>query len=337
MANLQPYFEEFHDAIRLDPYDENAELREKRDMLLDELRKKLPNDVPGFRSFNQGSYAMNTGVMPKDGNYDIDVGLVFSCQKDRYPDPVVLKSKVREALEWGNRTVRVRKPCVTVEYLEDGEPVYHVDLAIYVKRADGQGLDLACGREDSSKGRSWQHNDPERLIELVANRFKDEEAAQMRRVIKYLKRWRDHCFLPGMGPISIALTIAATSWFTPHLELFRRTPNDASALKGLVDGMSARFQPAVGQDGKYEYRLQVQSPVAPFSDLLHEMLQADMDMLRLRLKTLSEKLQLAIAEPRPEVACAYLATQFGPDFPTPSPGKVAKTVGAPYVHTGQSA
>lgn len=337
MADLQRYFDQFHDTIRLAPYEENAELRLKRDLLLGELKKKLPVEVPAFRPFNQGSYAMNTGTMPKDGNYDIDVGLVFSCQKNQYPDPVSLKTKVREALEFGNRTVRVRRPCVTVEYHEGGEVAYHVDLAIYVQRADGAGLDLACGREDSPSGRAWHHNDPERLIELVATRFKDEEAAQMRRAIRYMKRWRDHCFVPGKGPISIALTISAYRSFTPQIELFRKTPNDAQALKGLVDAMGRGFQVVPAAYGQLVQRLVIPSPVAPFNDLLQDMPQADMDMLRLRLETLSQKLQMAIAEPRPEVACAHLATQFGTDFPTPSPEKVAKVVAAPYVHTGQSA
>lgn len=337
MADLQRYFEQFHDTIRLAPFEENADLRKKRDMLLGELKQKLPQTVPAFRPFNQGSYAMNTGTIPKDGNYDIDVGLIFSCQQDRYPDPVALKTKVREALEYGNRTVRVRRPCVTVEYHENGEVAYHVDLAIYVTRADGHGLDLACGREDSPKGRFWQHNDPERLIEFISNRLQDEEGAQMRRAIKYLKRWRDHCFLPGKGPISIALTVAAYRWFMPQVEFFRKTPNDAQALKNLVDAMTAAFQVVPAQYGQLAQRLVAQSPVAPFNDLLQQMPQADMDMLRLRLMTLSEKLQLATAEPRPEVACAHLATQFGSDFPTPSPDKVAKVVAAPYVHTGQSA
>lgn len=338
MADLQRYFSEFHDEIRLAPYDENAELREKRDLLLDELRDNLEESVPAFRHFNQGSYAMNTGTQPKDGNYDIDVGLVFSCQRDVYPDPVELKRHVLRALERHNRTVRIRRPCVTVEYLRDGLVEYHVDLAIYVQRADGVGLDLAAGRESSTAAqRVWEQNDPEGLIEKVNTRFKDESAAQMRRLIRYLKRWRDHRFPDGNGPISVALTIAAYLWFSPSIDFFSKKPNDALALKQLVMTLLGQFTSTFSQGGKLVRRLAIPSPVVPYTDLLADFTDAQMATLHERLQTLETKLQQAIDEPLPEKACQILRSQFGADFPVPTVQETAKSVAAPYIHTGQSA
>jgi len=37
--------------------------------------------------------------VPKDCDYDIDQGLYFKVSTDEYPDPVVLKLRVFEALE----------------------------------------------------------------------------------------------------------------------------------------------------------------------------------------------------------------------------------------------
>jgi cyclic GMP-AMP synthase DncV-like protein len=315
MADIQRYFIEFHDRIRLDPFDENEDLRDKRDMLIGELKDKLPMDVPTFRHFNQGSYAMNTGTRPKDGNYDIDVGIVFACKKDKYPDPVTLKRHVLKALEHGNRTVRIRRPCVTVEYLRDGKVDYHVDLAIYVERLDAVGLDLAVG----------------------AARHKDDDAAQMRRSIRYLKRWRDHCFNGGKGPISVALTVAAYRWFMPSIDLFSKKAVDSKALKNLVDTILANFQWTVDKDGQMVERLSISLPVAPHCDLLADVSQSDMATIKARLVTFASKLQQAIDEPLPETACAILVSQFGDEFPTPTPRQTAKVVSAPYVHTGQSA
>jgi cyclic GMP-AMP synthase DncV-like protein len=338
MAELQRYFIDFHNNIRLEPYDENEQLREKRDVLLKELKANLPKGVPAFESFNQGSYAMNTGTVPKDGNYDIDVGLIFSCHKNAFPDSVELKRHVYTALNRGTRTVRIRRPCVTVEYLLDGQVDYHVDLAVYVQRADGVGLDLALGREDSgASARIWQQNDPQRLIELIANRFSGDEASQMRRVIRYLKRWRDHCFPQGKGPISVALTVAAYRWFVPHIDMFTKKPIDAHALKALVNAVLSQFQWTGGGQGQLVERLAVASPVVTYPNLLAEVSQSDMDTLKARLQTLAGKLQQAIDEPRPEVACALLVSQFGGDFPTPTPGQTARKTNPPYVHTGQSA
>ena len=93
MPAVQKQFDDFHANLKLDEDDEKAKLREKRDTLLKTLRANLPADVPVFESFHQGSYSMHTGVVPLDGNFDIDVGLIFDCQRDTYTDPVTLKKK----------------------------------------------------------------------------------------------------------------------------------------------------------------------------------------------------------------------------------------------------
>ena len=41
MADVQRQFEEFHEAIRLKPYEDNATLREKRDIVLKKLKQRL--------------------------------------------------------------------------------------------------------------------------------------------------------------------------------------------------------------------------------------------------------------------------------------------------------
>ena len=66
--------------IRLS-YDDNAELREKRDILLRKLKDNIAADAASFSSFNQGSYAMHTGIKPDNGDYDIDVGLRFYLRR----------------------------------------------------------------------------------------------------------------------------------------------------------------------------------------------------------------------------------------------------------------
>ncbi len=150
MPAVQRQFEDFHSAICFDEDDEKSTLREKRDTIIKALRDRLGNDAPSFVNFNQGSYSMHTGVVPLDGNFDIDVGLIFDCNQDKYPDPVALKKKVRDAANTNFRTVLIRRPCVTVNYMSGGEIAYHVDLAIYTKGDDGK-LYLAKGKEGSSQ------------------------------------------------------------------------------------------------------------------------------------------------------------------------------------------
>ena len=85
MANIQKYFESFHDKIRMD-YDLNSELAEKRDIVLKIVSDYLQGEgLPSFERLLQGSYKMKTGVRPVDDlPYDIDIGLCFSIDPNKY-------------------------------------------------------------------------------------------------------------------------------------------------------------------------------------------------------------------------------------------------------------
>ena len=161
MPAVQTQFNAFHSAIKLDEDDEKQTLQTKRDTLLNALKANLPATAPKFTSFHQGSYSMHTGVVPLNGNFDIDVGIIFECERSKYPDPVVLKKIVRDALDSPVRTVNIRRPCVTVNYMTGDVINYHVDLAIYAQRTDGL-LDLAKGKEHSAtEHRVWGNVEPQ--------------------------------------------------------------------------------------------------------------------------------------------------------------------------------
>ena len=86
--SIQSELRKFNDKIRVD-FKTKEELREKRDVLLSKLRES--DELPSFEEFNQGSYAIYTGIEPElDGEYDIDVALRFIANKDDY-DPLTLK------------------------------------------------------------------------------------------------------------------------------------------------------------------------------------------------------------------------------------------------------
>lgn len=337
MPAVQKQFEDFHSAIKLDEDDENAKLREKRDILIKALKAKLPDDVPAFEPFNQGSYSMFTGVVPLDGNYDIDVGLIFDCKQDKYPDPVALKKKVRDALNSNVRTVVIRRPCVTVNYMVDGEIDYHVDLAIYVKRDDDM-LDLAKGKEGSAaEFRVWEVSDPKKLTELIRTTFTNaDELAQFRRCIRYLKRWRHVQFRNGGAPLSIALTVAARQWFKPNFSTTGK-PLDLMAMLDWTNAMLNAFETAFTmQDGLYSC-LKVQLPVMPYGDLMGRMTKSQMENFHERLQALRDALEAAESEDLPEDACKTLNKQFGDDFKVPEKAQTAKAVTAPVISTGSSA
>lgn len=301
---LQPYFNALHDDIKLGHFEENAVLRDKRDLLIRELKESLPDTLPSWYTFNQGSYAMGTGINPNDGDFDIDVGIVFECMRSDIPDPVELKREICLALSKGNRTVQVRRPCVTIRYMRDGVIDYHVDLAIYVKRENSRTLDLAFGKlHSASHHRHWSEQDPFGLVDKVRHRFSQAEAEQFRRCIRYLKAWRNKQFKNGGAPLSIALTCAAYAWFKPHSsEFLGNKPADAEALKHLVNSILENIT----------RKAHIQLPVTPETNLLEKMTPRQFQTFINKLVELRNTLEVAMALPatKLEEACRLLESQF---------------------------
>lgn len=337
MPAVQKHFEEFHTAICFDEDDEKATLREKRDTIVKALRANLGDDVPSFTNFNQGSYSMHTGVVPLDGNFDIDVGLIFDCDQDKYPDPVVLKKKVRDAANTNFRTVVIRRPCVTVNYVSGGKALYHVDLAIYTRDANGK-LYLAKGKENSAEEhRIWEASDPKGLTQRVCGAFQDsDQQAQYRRCIRYLKRWRHWQFAGAGAPLSIALTVAALHWFKPNFGTSGK-PVDLLAMLDWVEAMLGQFTYEYRQDDGMHERLKVMLPVEPFTDLTAKRTAAQMKNFKERLESLRDALRDAYDEELPEDACKILKKQFGDDFKIPEKAETAKAVARAVISTGNSA
>lgn len=334
MANIQTQMMQFHETIKLKRFEENAILLEKRQIILDRLddglKKIFANknlQPPSYEWFGQGSYAMGTGVKPLEGNYDIDVGICFKIAKADYPDPVKVKEWVLEALKNLTSWVEIRRPCVTVFYQRNREPIYHVDLAIYSDSEcnPDDKMYLAKGKQNSSSEyRIWQEADPQGLMDLIKNYFQDnEDEKQFRRIIRYLKRWKDLKFSSdgNAAPIGIGITVAAYHWFIPKRSIdpfnSQRKYDDLDALGCFVQAMISRFQPKYA-DGNWYERLEVKLPVAPYCDLFEKMTDSQMTTFKEKLFTLLASIHEAQEKADPIEACKLLHDeQFGEDFPVP--------------------
>lgn len=333
MADLQTQFRKFHEAIQLVDMDENAELRQKRDMLLDELRNKLSEKfrgsgkpTPTFEWINQGSYAMGTGVKPVVGeDYDIDIGILFNFSKSDY-GPIDAKLLVYEALNAvTKRTVEFMRPCVRVQYSANGRPTYHVDLAVYSNSKSnptgwGTAPDyLAKGHRHSAKEyQIWEEAEPQKLKDLVQNKFSNsEDRAQFRRVIRYLKRWKD--VLPGNSengvPTGIALTALALDCFNISKNFFGEY-NDLNALQTFVGSILWKFTNTYDhQSRQWHYKISTQLPVKPYNDLFDKMSLQQQTKLKGHFETLKAALDQAYSQSNTLEACKVLRKVFGDDFP----------------------
>lgn len=300
---IQSHFLRFHEAIKLNNIDENTTLRDKRDVLLKHLRERSPST---FVPFNQGSYAMNTGVQPVDNQYHLDVGVVFKGQPHAVR-PETVKAEVFTALEGSTPRVEWRNPCITVVYRKPDETSYHVNLPVYLEDASGQ-LHLALGKQQAEQGaRVWQTGDPRVFIHRLRDRHSGEDALQMRRVIRYLKRWKDIHFSSEVQalPLGLGLTVAAYHWFLPSRSW--NAPGagdyeDLMALRQLVHQMTLAFQS--------QRRLELKMPVAPYDDVLRLMTDPQMLELKERLESLEHALERVQQSGRVE----SLIPVFGRDF-----------------------
>lgn len=320
--SLQSKFRRFDEIIRLKRMNENAELIEKRDRVLKRLRDGMERQFPvrstrpKFDTFNQGSYEMGTGVKPVNGrDYDIDVGVRFDIEAARF-DPVDVKGWVYEAVKDHTVDVQFRRPCITVFYKRAGETAYHVDLAIYAKGGWNGRDQLALGKQHSASAqRKWETSNPRELTELIGSRHSDEDAAQFRRVIRYLKRWKDVNFSAegNAAPRGIALTACAYHWFVPATtsEWFsaRTEYNDLDALSRLVKSTLAQFS--------WGGRLSVTLPVPPGNDLFEKMTDQQMGEFKVKLERLLDALHEArrVASTIEAEASRRLIGVLGSDFP----------------------
>jgi hypothetical protein len=350
MAAVQKYFDKFHDKIKLGLFDEEDTLREKRRIVREKLLANLPgvfeshkekNLVPTFR--DQGSYAMRTGIKPLDGDYDIDQGVYFETSTTDYPDPVVLKERVHEALDGHTKKVEIRRPCVTVFY-KDG---YHVDLAVYssaAANADKQDY-LAMGKAGSEKKyRVWQLSDPTALTNKLFERFDDDETGterkQYRRVIRFMKRWKDFNFNSGGngGPRGIGLTVNTHDYFKPNYDATSLKLDDLTALRDLAQAMLDAFTSTwVSSEWKFVRRLKAKLLVTPFNDVYEKMTSKQMETFETKLKEFRDALNEAIEEIDTRKACQLLRNVFGDDFDVPDESATARATPAPVTTHSQSA
>lgn len=325
MFSLQSCFEKFHGAIAINE-GRDSRLRLKRDILLKNLRAGLFRNFlkkpPRFEPINQGSYILGTGVKPLDGeDYDIDVGVIFDVSKNNY-DPTVVKSWVFEALNSLPRTLDDKFSCVRVQYHEDQEKEFHVDLAVYCKETpglpSGQGLYLAKGRIflNDQNDEFWEPSEPQKLKKLILQKSRGPDGAQFLRVIQYLKRWKDWNFVAGDGrPTGIAITACAYQLFQPYKNSSISQslgtyyiPDDLRALTKLVFNILDIFS--------LWDSVEIELPVEPYNNLFAKMNTGQMVDFRLQLEKLRDALITAWLDKDLVGACDTLRVVFGDEFPS---------------------
>lgn len=321
MGKVQTNFLKFHDNIKLDNFDENQALRDKRDMLIKELDSLKDENLPdgsgnfSFETKNQGSYSTFTGVKPlNDSDYDIDVALIFDFNKNVYEDPTKLKAKIHDVLDSVyKRTVNIKEPCVTVEYAK-----FHVDLPCYAKDESGN-LYLARGKKSSaSENKKWEQADPEGLKDYINNTItQGSQRDQFRRVVKYIKFWKNKKITDFTVP-SIGLTIFTINYFQYFED------NDLGALAKILSLMVCYFKVSCS----------VSLPVVPRTDTFAKLTKVQKDSFIEKLEKFSEQIKNIVNLTSELDAISQLNKIFGEDFPCEN---VPQETARPYISSGAHA
>ncbi|HAR76979.1 MAG TPA: hypothetical protein DCR88_00200 [Anaerostipes hadrus] len=274
MIKLKKQFKDFYNEICI--HEESEDLKEKRDTLQKDIEDKFPNEMKDhgielkksdIEIFDQGSYKYSTTI--KSSVVDRDVAVMILLDIEEYSDPRKIKGYLRDAMNYVvARTVKIKEPCVNVSYYENGVEWMHIDLPLYAKCDDK--VYLARGREFAEKY-SWEIADPKGLNDDLCGKINKNE--QLRRVIRYIKKWRNDKYenstLDHEVPPSIGLTYLACDCFISSVT--SEGEDDLRALQQTMLNMKNRFT-LTYEDGKLmKADISRYLPVEPYTDIFQKM------------------------------------------------------------------
>ncbi|WP_037587250.1 nucleotidyltransferase domain-containing protein [Stenoxybacter acetivorans] len=318
--SIQNKFKIFHDAIKLGRKDiEYTTARLKDDSITAEIVKRFKEDgYPIIEDFIQGSLATSTGIREKGQDFDIDRAIVIEAELAP-ENPITPKLAVLEVLEKrGFKNAKIKKPCVTADYKADD---LHIDVPIYRKYENGQ-YELAVGKKHADENnREWARAAPHELIDWV-NYFDNNETYgqkkhdQYRRIVRYLKRWRNFIFSEEdvrRKVYSIGIAVMVKESFNPSIN-DEGFPDDLTALRATINRLlnNQGYFSMVDID---KYKVKVILPVSPSRDIFHNSSIATGTQLRNKLNALLRILDKTADEDQESKQCELLRSVFGEDFP----------------------
>lgn len=274
---LKKQFSDFYDEIKID--DEVEDLKEKREILENDLKDKLPGELEKHNIhinkgdidiFDQGSYKLHTTISDDEGSIDRDVAVMFPLNITDNSDTRKIKVYVRDALKRTNRTIKIKEPCVNVSYIKDDKEWMHIDLPVYAK--DGEKVYLARGKEFATEGNySWQDADPKGLNEWLLDKINGNQ--QLRRNIRYIKKWKQEEYknstLDHEIPPSIGLTLLAIDSFVSSTT--DEGDDDLTSLQETVQGIVDKFVLTYENGKVVKADITRNLPVTPYSDVFEKM------------------------------------------------------------------
>lgn len=289
MADLNSAFKTFDKNITLSE-SKRTELTTSRKAIRDTIRGSFSDKGWSSVKFHmQGSIAMNTAVNPINGDdYDLDDGVYLSdfedAEEDTWPSYQTAHRWVRNAVEDETSSDPIDKnTCVRIPYKHG----YHIDMPIYIM---SNGVAYLAHKRDG-----WIKSDAKEFRDWFSGECKTTDN-QLRRIVRYLKRWKDYKEVNLKG---IELTILAVN-------NFEESPGrDDDALRytvsNIIDTLDVSFSCI--------------KPVEPKDDLLEGSSQTRIDSVMSSLRKLLEALESAKEIESDKEASEILIKVLGNSFP----------------------
>ena len=139
---IQQHFRTFHGAIKLSKSDDvYKKARERDDSITQDVRHAFKAaGYPVIDDFIQGSFATDTAILKKSGDFDIDRAIVIDAETAP-ENPILPKILVCDGVleKRGFKNAKIKKPCVTANYASEN---LHIDFPIYKKIGDFHELSI---------------------------------------------------------------------------------------------------------------------------------------------------------------------------------------------------
>ncbi len=239
MADLNETFIEFNGIIALSAK-KKKELRKSRKAVRKDIKKYFSEkrDKHTVKFKGQGSYSMNTTILPLSGEYDVDDGVyIFGKEEDR-PTTATAHSWIVKAVE--NRTDQEtidKNTCVRVQYAAQ----YHIDLPIYYKTTDSNNeyfYDSSDIPELAHKSKDWIESDPYAFKLWFLGKASGKD--QLKRIVRYLKAWTDNKVNLKL-PSGLVLTILAANHYVANSRDDKSFLETLEAIQQKIDDIRFSF------------------------------------------------------------------------------------------------
>lgn len=285
--NLHRSFIEFDEKIKLSISKSN-QLKTGRDALRTDIRDWFSEKDKKQPKFCwQGSFAMKTTVNPISGDYDLDDGVYlqgYSNNENEWPSATSVHNWVKAATDERTSLDSTDKnTCVRINYA-DG---YHIDLPIYIMKDDKPYL--------AHKSNGWILSDPKAFTDWFIDKV-NENDEQLRRVVRYLKAWKEYNNVPLK---SIEITILVADNFDGYDN--RDDKALFSTIEKILNTLDKNFSCV--------------KPVAPGEDLFENISDTKKDKILSSLANFKNDLSTAISEDSDETVNKILQGLFGIRFP----------------------